>query len=57
MRGRTPVGRPGSGVGAEVYGVDNGKARRELGMGFRGLEECVVDTARRLLELERGVGR
>lgn len=56
LRGRTPVGKPGSGVGAEVYKVDNGKARRELGMSFLGLEECVVDTARRLLELERELG-
>lgn len=55
-RDRTPVGKPGSGVGAEVYGVDNGNAKRELGMSFWGLEESIVDTARRLLELEKELG-
>lgn len=53
VKDRTPEGKPGSGLGAEVYGVSNEKARRELGMSFRGLEECIVDMARSLLELEK----
>ena len=53
---RTPVGKPGSGLGADVYKVDNGKAKRELGMSFIGLEESIVDTASRLLELEKELG-
>ncbi len=57
VRERTPMGKPGSGLGGEVYKVSNEKAKRELGMTFRGLEEVVVDTARRLLELEKEVGK
>ncbi|SLM35166.1 flavonol reductase cinnamoyl-reductase [Lasallia pustulata] len=57
VKDRTPEGKPGAGLGAEVYRVSNEKARRELGMSFRGLEECIVDTARSLLELERATGK
>jgi len=53
---RTPVGKPGTGLGADVYGVDNGKAKRELGISFVDLETSIVDTARRLSELERELG-
>lgn len=57
VREPTPEGEPGSGLGREVYGVSNEKAGRDLGMRFRGLEECIVDTARSLLELERAMGK
>ena len=57
VKDRTPEGRPGEGLGEQVCGVSSEKARRELGMRFRGLEECVVDTARSLLELERATGK
>lgn len=57
VKDRTPQGKPGSGLGAEVYGVGNEKVRGELGITFRGLEECIVDPARRLLELEKATGK
>ncbi|KAK5992932.1 Putative uncharacterized oxidoreductase [Cladobotryum mycophilum] len=56
LRGRVPVGRPGEPI-AGVYDVNNGKARRELGMEFIPLREIVVDTARNLLALERKLGK
>ena len=52
-RKRTPEGKPGNGVGRPVYQVDNSKVKTKLGMTFRSLEECIIDTASNLLELER----
>ncbi|MCJ1317092.1 methylglyoxal reductase (NADPH-dependent) gre2 [Xylographa vitiligo] len=52
-RKRTPEGKPGNGVGKPVYKVDNSKAKTELGMTFRSLEECIIDTANNLLQLEK----
>lgn len=52
LKNRTPEGKPGSGLGAEAYKIDNGKAKRELGLSFRSLEETITDTVRRLLALE-----
>ena len=54
---KTPEGKPGSGLGAEVYKVSNEKAKSELGMTFRSLEETIVDTVRSLLELEKATGK
>ena len=56
-RDRTPVGKPGSGLGTQVYKVSNEKASKELGMTFRSLEETITDTARRLMELEKETGK
>ncbi len=57
VKDRTPAGKPGSGLGADVYKVSNEKAKKELGMTFKSLDETIVDTARRLLELERETGK
>ncbi|KAI9873719.1 MAG: methylglyoxal reductase (NADPH-dependent) gre2 [Pleopsidium flavum] len=57
LKDRTPAGKQGSGLGAEVYKVSNEKAKKELGLSFRSLEETIVDTVRRLLELERETGK
>lgn len=54
---KTPEGKPGSGLGAEVYKVSNEKAKRELGMTFRSLEDTILDTAKSLLELEKAIGK
>jgi nucleoside-diphosphate-sugar epimerase len=54
IRDKVPEGKPGSGVGADVYKVDNSKAKRVLDISrFRSLEECIVDTARSLLAIEK----
>lgn len=54
LKDRVPEGKPGSGLGADVYKVDNSKAKRVLDMPrFRSLEECIVDTAKSLLEVEK----
>ncbi|GAB7350515.1 hypothetical protein MBLNU459_g1108t1 [Dothideomycetes sp. NU459] len=37
----------------EMYTLSNEKAKKVLGIQFRSLEECIVDTARSLLELEK----
>jgi nucleoside-diphosphate-sugar epimerase len=46
-------GKPSSGLGADVYKVDNSKAKSVLGSNFRPREECIVETARSLLEVEK----
>jgi nucleoside-diphosphate-sugar epimerase len=51
------VGKPGSGLGREVYKVDNSKAKQELSMTFRSLEETIFDTVKSLLELEHIIGK
>jgi hypothetical protein len=53
LKDRTPVGKPGSRLEADVYKVDNGKAKRVLGMRFRSLEVSIADAANSLLELEK----
>jgi nucleoside-diphosphate-sugar epimerase len=53
LRDRVPEGKPGSGLGADVYKVDNSKAKRVLSLNFRSLEECIVDTVKSLLEVEK----
>lgn len=54
IQDRVPKGTPDSGLGAEACKVDNSKTKRVLAMPrFRSLDECIVDTARSLLEVER----
>lgn len=38
---------------ADVYGFDNGKSRRLLGLTYRSLDECIGDAAASMLALER----
>ena len=49
LEGHLPAGRTEEG---EVVGGDNRKAIRDLGFAPRGLEETIVDTVNRLLEIE-----
>ena len=51
IKDKVPVGRPGTGLGAEVYKVDASKAESVLGIKFRPLEEVVIDAAKSLIEL------
>ena len=57
VKEKTPEGRPGTGLGTEVYKVDASKAKRELGMTFRSLEQCIDDTANSLLQLEKTIAK
>lgn len=51
---RTPVGNPGTNDIAEgSYLVDNGKVVDLLGLKFRSDEECFVELARQLLDIEK----
>ncbi|KAK0107021.1 methylglyoxal reductase (NADPH-dependent) gre2 [Cadophora gregata] len=50
-----PEGEEGSAF-PDVYGIDNGKVRRELGLEFRGLEESIGDMVREFIEIEKRVG-
>ena len=54
-KSKVPEGKPGSGLGAEVYKVDSSKAQRELGMTFMPLEKTVRDMAAGLLDLEKRI--
>ncbi|KAG4430975.1 hypothetical protein IFR05_013546 [Cadophora sp. M221] len=54
-RGLVPEGKKGK-VERGVYGVDNGKVRRELGVEFRGLRECIGDMVREFEVVERRLG-
>jgi len=56
LQDRVPKGNPGEPMPA-VYKVDNSKARKELGINFRSLKECIVDTGKNLLELEKKLGQ
>jgi len=54
IKDRVPVGTPGSGFGGvELYGVDNSKSQKVLGLKYHELEQTVVDSARAFLELEK----
>ncbi|KAF1983211.1 flavonol reductase [Aulographum hederae CBS 113979] len=53
--GKVPVGKPGTTPEGEVYKYDTSRAKEVLGMRFRGLEECVMDTAESLLGLEKAM--
>lgn len=55
-RALTPVGETGAKY-PDVYKVDNGKARGELGMVFRDLETTIRDQVREFLEIEKRVGK
>ena len=52
---KVPEGNPGSGLGAEVYRMDNLKARNDLGIDFIPLEETIRDTAREFIKLEEAL--
>ena len=49
----TPEGKGGSGIAADVYKVDNSRAKRVLGLTLRSLGKCNADTARSLLKIEK----
>ncbi len=56
VRDRTPEGQTGAPM-PDVYKVSNEKAKKELGMAFRSLEETVKDTIQSLIQLERDTNR
>lgn len=54
VRTRVPIGKPGSGFeGVTVYTPDASKSQKALGITYRNLTECVVDSALSYLELEK----
>lgn len=54
IKDRVPLGKPGSGLGGvELYGVDNSKSQKVLGLKYHNLEDTIVDSARGFLELEK----
>ena len=53
LQGKVPVGQTGSGLGADVYGVDAQKSRKVLGLKYRSFDETVKDAARSLLKIEQ----
>lgn len=55
-RSLTPEGEVGKPL-PSVYRVDNGKARRELGMTFRDLRTSVHDMVEEFIEIEKRTGR
>jgi len=57
VKEKVPVGKPGSGIGQDVYKVDSSKAENELGMSFISLEKCITDAAKSLFELEKATGK
>jgi nucleoside-diphosphate-sugar epimerase len=56
VKGKVPVGTPGS-KGPETYWVSNAKAKKELGMDFISLRQCIKDTVNSLVKLEKSVGK
>jgi nucleoside-diphosphate-sugar epimerase len=53
VKEKTPVGKPGSGLGKDVYGVDGSKAERVLGLKYTSLEKCIVDQVEGFVETGR----
>lgn len=54
IKDRVPVGNPGSGLGdVDLYGVDNSKSKKTLGINYHNLEQTVVDSAHAFLKLEK----
>ncbi|KAL2809069.1 MFS general substrate transporter [Aspergillus granulosus] len=51
-RDRVPVGSPGQRIRDTHYGCDSSKAKRMLGVEFKGLRESIVPLARQLFEME-----
>ncbi|KAL2683403.1 hypothetical protein Neosp_007873 [[Neocosmospora] mangrovei] len=51
-KSKIPIGQPGQNYpGPNIYEVDNSKSKRILGIEYRPFEECVVDSAVKLIEL------
>ncbi|KGO66768.1 3-beta hydroxysteroid dehydrogenase/isomerase [Penicillium expansum] len=50
LKGRLPNGRTEE---SDVVGIDSSKARKDLGFAPRSLEETIVDTVHRFLEIEQ----
>lgn len=51
---KVPVGSPGQGYpGPDIYDIDNSKSKRILGLQYRSLDEAVVDSAMKLIELRK----
>ena len=57
LKSKTPEGKPGSGLGAQVYHLDNSRAKKQLGMSFIPLEKTINDTVNELLRLEKDIGK
>lgn len=55
-RDLVPEGTPGEEY-PDVYKVDNGKARRQLGLSFRDLETTIVDMVKEFVEIEKRSGK
>lgn len=54
LKERTPIGTPGTKSGAVgAYEISNEKAKRILGLNLRSDEDCFVELAKQLLQLER----
>ncbi|OAA57736.1 NAD(P)-binding domain protein [Cordyceps fumosorosea ARSEF 2679] len=51
-RNRIPVGEPGRREAETHFGVDAGETERVLGMGWRGLDECLRGLVPQLFEIE-----
>ncbi|KAH7056993.1 putative cinnamoyl-CoA reductase [Macrophomina phaseolina] len=56
LRDRVPEGEPGKPL-ADMFSTNTSKAQSELGLKFRSLEDCIVDTVKSLLELEKSVAK
>ena len=56
IKDKVPAGKPGSGLGADVYKVDNSKAKKDLGMTFVPLDKTITDMANQLIRMEKATG-
>ena len=41
----------------EVYGYDASKSKKELGLEYIGIEKCIQDMAKQLVEIEKRLGK
>lgn len=57
MKDWTLEGKPGSGIGVDVYGFDGRKAERVLSLKYNSVGKCTADEVRGFLELEKETGK
>lgn len=53
IKDKVPEGKPGSGIGMDVYKVDNSKSKKILGMTYASLDKAIRDTAMSLIDIEK----
>lgn len=55
LKERLAEGKPGEYMDGKVFRLDASKSEKELGIKYHSFEDCISDTVRELLEVEKRV--